>query len=40
MQMRFFLGHVICKTDRPRGSKHGGDVSKPVNSRRFIKSRK
>ena len=21
MQMRFFLGHVICKTDRPRGSK-------------------
>ena len=26
MQMSFFLGYVICKSGRPRDSKHGGDV--------------
>ena len=26
MQIRFSLGHVICKLIRPRGKKHGGDV--------------
>ena len=26
MQIRFSLGHVICKLRGPRGKKHGGDV--------------
>ena len=39
MQIRFSLGHVICKLRRPGGKKHGGDVTNLWTQGGSIKSK-